>query len=64
MKKMKFAQAIESALSCAMADDENIIILPFDIEDVVVYNGRFFHCQDDLLEYITREGCEYLSVIE
>lgn len=52
-----------SWLNVINSNDENIIILPFDVEDVVVYNGRFFHCKDDLIEYIEREGCEYLDVV-
>jgi len=39
-------------------------ILDFDEKDVVVYNGKFFHCQDDLVYYLNEYGCEYLDVNE
>ena len=34
----------------------------FDLSDIVVYNGRFFHCEKDLIEYIHTNGAEYLSI--
>ena len=37
-------------------------ILPFDISDIVVYNGTFFHCEKDLIEYLSQYGAEYLPV--
>jgi hypothetical protein len=42
--------------------DEKIQVLTFELEDVVVYNNRFFHCQDDLLDFLEANGCEYLPV--
>ena len=42
--------------------DPNIDILPFDLDQVVVYNNRFFHCQDDLFDHLEANGCEYISV--
>jgi hypothetical protein len=42
--------------------DSNIEILSFDLEEVAVYNNRFFHCYDDLLDYLEAKGCEYLPI--
>ena len=49
-------------LSVIDSRDPKILTVPFDLDDVVVYNGRFFHCEDDLLDYIQENGGEYLSV--
>jgi len=37
-------------------------ILPFELSDVVVSNNLFFHCEDDLIDYIKEFGSEYLPV--
>ena len=37
-------------------------ILSFELSDVVVSNNLFFHCQDDLIDYIKEFGAEYLPV--
>lgn len=42
--------------------DQTYTVLPFDLENIVVYNGKLFHCVDDLLEYINSNGAEYLDV--
>ena len=49
-------------LSVISSRDSNIEILPFDLDSVVVYNNRFFHCQDDLYDHLEANGCEYISV--
>jgi hypothetical protein len=51
-----------SWLNVIRSSDPDIEILPFDLEDVVVYNNRLFHCKDDLLDYLEAKGCEYLPV--
>ena len=40
----------------------DVSIISFDLEDIVVYNGKFFHCDKDLFEYMESNGLEYLSV--
>lgn len=39
-----------------------IEIIPFDIDQIVVYNNRLFHCEKDLLVYLEENGPEYLPV--
>ena len=51
-----------SWLNVINSRDENIEILTFDLDQVVVYNNRFFHCQDDLYDHLEANGCEYISV--
>ena len=49
-------------LNVISSRDVNVEILPFDLDQVVVYNNRFFHCQDDLYDHLEANGCEYISV--
>lgn len=51
-------------LSIINSNDENIFVQDFDLEDIVVYNGKFFHCSDDLIYYINTFGCDYLSIFK
>ena len=37
-------------------------VMEFDLEEIVVYNNKFYHCVDDLIEYIQTNGAEYLPV--
>lgn len=43
-------------------NDPKMIKVDFDKEDAVVYNGKFFHCEKDLIEYIQIYGGEYLPI--
>lgn len=51
-----------SWLNVIRSSDPDIEILQFDLEDVVVYNNRLFHCKDDLLDYLEAKGYEYLPI--
>ena len=51
-----------SWLTVIFSEDKNVSVEPFDMEDVAVYNGKFFHCQDDLIDYIKENGCDYLDI--
>lgn len=42
--------------------EPGILIVPFENEDIVVYNSRFFHCEKDLFEFLEENGAEYLQV--
>jgi len=53
-----------SWLSIINSNDENIFLQEFNLEDIVVYNGKFFHCSDDLIYYLNTFGCEYLSIFK
>ena len=50
-------------LNVIQSRDPGIEILIFDLSQIVIYNNRFFHCQDDLLDYLDVHGCEYISVL-
>ena len=52
-------EAKEDETWLSIKEDE---ILPFDLSDVVVYNNMFFHCVDDLFDYIKEYGDDYLPV--
>jgi len=51
-------------LNVINSQDENMLILDFEEKDVLVYNGKFFHCVDDLIYYLNEYGGEYLDVVE
>ena len=51
-----------SWLTVIFSEDKNVSVEPFDMEDVAVYNGKFFHCQDDLIDHIKENGCDYLDI--
>ena len=50
-------------LNIIQSRDPAIEILLFELDRVVLYNNRFFHCQDDLAEYILNNGCDYISIV-
>ena len=52
-------EAKEDETWLTIKEDE---ILPFDLSDVVAYNNLFFHCVDDLFDYIKEFGADYLPV--
>jgi hypothetical protein len=49
-------------LSVINSEDPKIKVLPFDLEDVVVYNNQFYHCIDDFIDYVTSFGPDVLPV--
>ena len=51
-----------SWLKIVDSKDNNIKIHTYDEPDIVVYNGKFFHCNDDLTYYLVNYGAEYLPV--
>ena len=51
-----------SWLNIIHSRDPNVEVVPFNLDEVVVYNNRFFHCQDDLYDFLEDNGCEYLPV--
>ena len=51
-----------SWLNIIHSRDANVEVVPFNLDEVVVYNNRFFHCQDDLYDFLEDNGCEYLPV--
>ncbi len=50
-------------LNVIQSREVGVEILLFDLTQVVIYNNRFFHCQDDLLDYIETNGCEFIPVV-
>ena len=43
-------------------NNDNIEILTYEGEDIVVYNGKLFHCLRDLRAYLKGYGAEYLPI--
>ncbi len=43
-------------------NDSSIKKVPFDLEDVTVYNNQMFHCVDDLHDYLDLYGPDVLPV--
>ena len=52
----------ESWLSIIDSKDPKISVLDFELSDVVASNGKLFHCEDDLIAYLTEEGGDVLKV--
>jgi len=63
-KERKYVATLpdQSWLQVIYSKDQNMVILPFEGENIVIYNNIFFHCVDDLIDYLKYNGPEYLPV--
>ena len=50
-------------LTVINSTEPDILVIAFDLSDVVVYNNKFFHCIDDLYYWLQQEDAEYLAVL-
>jgi len=60
--KYKATLPDQSWLQVIYDKDENMEILPFESEEIVVYKDMYFHCAQDLIDYIYDVGAEYVSI--
>ena len=53
-----------SWLEIINSTDENMVIFDFDLDDIVVYNGKFFYSDGALIEYLKNFDAEYLPIFK
>lgn len=53
-----------SWLEIINSTDDNIVIFDFDLDDIVVYNGKFFYSDGALIEYLKNFDAEYLPIFK
>jgi len=53
-----------SWLEIINSTDENMVIFDFDLDDIAVYNGKFFYSDGALIEYIKNFDAEYLPIFK
>ena len=53
-----------SWLEIINSTDDNMVIFDFDLDDIVVYNGKFFYSDGALIEYLKNFDAEYLPIFK